>query len=48
MTTPRTPMERAKHPGVSPWRAWAGSTLQMRADTTRHQRVVPMHSRPVR
>jgi len=48
MTAIRTPMERAKRPGISPWRAWAGDAVQMRADTKRQQRVVPVHARPVR
>lgn len=41
-------MQRAKNPGKSSWRAWHGTSEQMRQVKEKAERVAPLHSRVIR
>lgn len=48
MTDQERAMQRAKNPGKSSWRAWHGTSEQMRQVKEKAERVAPIHSRLVR
>lgn len=48
MTEKERAMQRAKNPGKSSWRAWHGTSGQVKKDKEKAERVVPIHSRMIR
>lgn len=41
-------MQRAKNTGKSSWRAWHGTSEQVKKDKEKAERVVPSYSRMIR
>lgn len=48
MTDQERAMQRAKNPGKSSWRAWQGTSEQVKRDKEKAERVAPLHSRVIR
>lgn len=48
MTDQERAMQRAKNPGKSSWRAWHGTSEQLRKEKERQQAIAPLHSRVIR
>lgn len=48
MTDQERAMQRAKNPGKSSWRAWQGTSEQVKREREKAERIAPLHSRVIR
>lgn len=48
MTDQERAMQRAKSPGKSSWRAWHGTSEQVKRDREKAEKIAPLHSRMIR